>query len=114
MSLPVSPWCVEKHILRMAMRDRLPESVRTRSKTPLAGDPVLELLQHTDARWQDALDPAPLIEKYVDLGAVPSLAETQDADQVWSGMRPLCLNFWMRQQASRARVREPEEQHEVA
>ena len=38
--LPPVPWCTEKEILRQAMRERLPEAIRVRPKTPLSGDPM--------------------------------------------------------------------------
>src|SRR5262249_23166602 len=42
LSLPPVPWCVNKHILREAMKDKLPDAVVQRPKTPLAGDPALQ------------------------------------------------------------------------
>ena len=38
--LPPVPWCMEKELLRRAMRGRLPEAIRMRRKTPLADDPL--------------------------------------------------------------------------
>jgi asparagine synthase (glutamine-hydrolysing) len=37
--VPPLPWCINKTLLRQAMRGRLPESVRWRPKAPLAGLP---------------------------------------------------------------------------
>ena len=43
--LPSFPWCVSKTVLRLAMQTRLPETIRSRPKTPLAlsRDPFGEL-----------------------------------------------------------------------
>jgi asparagine synthase (glutamine-hydrolysing) len=39
-SFPPMPWFADKYLLREAMRGRLPDDVRLRPKTPLAGDPL--------------------------------------------------------------------------
>jgi asparagine synthase (glutamine-hydrolysing) len=114
LSLPASPWCVDKKLLRMAMHDRLPKSVRLRPKTPLAGDPVLELLQRADARWVDAFEATPALGRYVDRAAVPPVAFTRDPDKIWTDLRPLCLNFWLQHLTASGRVSRREEHHEVA
>lgn len=114
LSLPVSPWCIDKHLLRMSMRGHLPESVRRRPKTPLAGDPVIEILRHGDDRCPNAFEPAPLVDKYVDPRAVPPLTGTQSPDQTWTDLRPWCLNLWLQQQAEGGGVPSLEERHEIA
>jgi len=38
--VPPLPWCIQKHILRLAMRGRLPEPIRTRPKMSLSGTPI--------------------------------------------------------------------------
>jgi asparagine synthase (glutamine-hydrolysing) len=114
LSLPASPWCVDKKLLRVAMRDRLPEPIRLRPKTPLAGDPVLELLQRADARWVDAFEATPVLGRYVDRAAIPAIAGTRDSDKIWTDLRPLCLNFWLQHLSASGRVSRREEHHEVA
>lgn len=42
LSVPVVPWCRQKHLLRSALRGTLPEPVRRRAKTPLSGSPDYE------------------------------------------------------------------------
>jgi len=39
-AFPPMPWFANKYLLREAMRGRLPDDVRERPKTPLAGDPM--------------------------------------------------------------------------
>lgn len=95
LSVPPAPWCVDKTLLRVAMRDRLPDAVRQRPKTPLAGDPVFELLQRPDARWVDDFKPTPELGRYVDRGAIPPLAGANDVDESWINLRPLCLSLWL-------------------
>ena len=113
LSLPASPWCVNKKLLRMAMNGRLPESIRLRPKTLLAGNPVIELLQRADAHWVDAFEAAPTLGKYIDRAAVPPVAGARDSDQVWTDLRPLCLNLWLQQLTASGRVYRREEYHEA-
>ncbi len=67
LSAPTSPWCIDKHLLRRAMQNRLPRSVLERPKSPQVGDPrhpegrpLHELL----ATWLQA---APEIERYIQI-----------------------------------------------
>ena len=114
LSLPASPWCVDKKLLRVAMHERLPEPIRLRPKTLVAGDPVLERLQRADARWVDAFEATPALGRYVDRAAVPAVAGTRDSDKIWTDLRPLCLNFWLQHLTASGRVSRREEHHEVA
>jgi asparagine synthase (glutamine-hydrolysing) len=114
LSLPASPWCIDKKLLRVAMHDRLPESVRLRPKSPLARDPVRELLQRADAHWVDAFEATAVLGRYIDRAAVPPVAGTQNPDQIWTNLRPLCLNFWLQHLAASGRESRREEYHEVA
>ena len=114
LSLPVSPWCIDKQLLRMAMRDRLPEPVRLRPKAPLACDPVIELLQRADARWVDAFEANPALGRYVDRAVIPSLVCSRDPERIWTDLRPLCLNLWLQHLTAPNRASRPEEHHEVA
>ena len=49
LAIPPFPWFFEKILLREAMAQRIPERLRMRRKTPLAGDPVSAQLQKTGA-----------------------------------------------------------------
>ena len=66
LALPSYPWCVDKRILREAMRGRLPDAIRLRPKTPLAGDPVRMRRRWTMADAMRALAAAPDIDRFVD------------------------------------------------
>jgi asparagine synthase (glutamine-hydrolysing) len=113
-SLPAAPWCVDKKLLRTAMRGRLPESIRLRPKTLLAGDPVIERLQRPEAQWIDEFEATPALGRYVLRAAVPSLVGRRDQDRVWSDLRPVCLNQWLKRLTASKRAFPREEYHEVA
>src|ERR1044072_2912477 len=65
--LPSFPWCLSKHVLRPAMRARLPAPVRTRPKTPLAASPIAPLAQWSAARAIALFESTPAIERFVDV-----------------------------------------------
>jgi asparagine synthase (glutamine-hydrolysing) len=83
-SLPTHPWCVNKEIVRSAMRGRLPEEIRTRPKAPLAVD-----VQRLHGRWDAAaivntIGAAPAIAQYVDLGAFKRSVPSLDDPCTWA------------------------------
>lgn len=96
LAIPPIPWCVDKELLRVAMRGALPESIRRRPKAALAGDPLRAKLRGTDVQWLDRFDPAPELAQCVDRAAVPILAGGCDGQDPWLHIRPLSLNYWLR------------------
>jgi asparagine synthase (glutamine-hydrolysing) len=91
LSIPPIPWCVNKHILRVAMRGVLPDAVRLRPKAPLGGDPLhvgLEQMRDWPRR-----DPAPELASYVNTRLAPITDRYHGADP-WLNVRPLCLSYW--------------------
>jgi asparagine synthase (glutamine-hydrolysing) len=94
--LPSFPYCVNKHVLREAMRGRLPDAVRLRPKTPLAVVPETFHGQWPVAAAVRALAAAPGIEQYVDVRA---LASTVRPDTLFSDRAVLAavsLAMWLR------------------
>jgi asparagine synthase (glutamine-hydrolysing) len=95
LALPPFPWFFEKNLLREAMVGCLPESVRRRPKTPLAGDPLAEWLKRSEPNW---LTEAPWSEetsRYVSRSAMVPLIGAGEKDELSAAVRPLCLNFWL-------------------
>ena len=97
LSIPPVPWCVRKELLRRATRGVLPEAVRLRPKTLLAGDPVRELLRRPEARWVDEFEPAPALGRYVDRRAIPRLAGRALRPGDHTHLQPISLSLWLRQ-----------------
>lgn len=95
LSIPTTPWCVNKHILRCAMQDRLPAAVVNRPKTPLAGDPALQLSRRASVRWHDSFEVAPQLTRFVNLRLRRPLAEEETPDALWANLRLLGLNHWL-------------------
>jgi len=95
LAVPPFPWAFNKTILREAMAGRLPESIRQRPKTPLSGDPLIEMLRRPEAAWMDQSPWDEEIGRFVDLSVVPQLLYETDSTRAEASIRPLCLNFWL-------------------
>jgi asparagine synthase (glutamine-hydrolysing) len=94
LSIPTKPWCVNKHILRCAMKNRLPAAVLNRPKTPLAGDPALQLTRRAGVRWLDNFEVTPQLTRFVNLSQRRSLAE-ETPNELWANLRVFALNHWL-------------------
>jgi asparagine synthase (glutamine-hydrolysing) len=95
LSIPPVPWCVNKHILRLAMKDRLPAAVINRPKTPLAGDIVLQLVRDGSVRWLDSFEVNPQLKGFVNLNQRRSIADELTPDGLWASLRVFALNYWL-------------------
>ena len=95
LALPPFPWFFEKTLLREAMVGCLPESVRRRPKTPLAGDPLAEWLKRSapsgmsEAPWSEETS------RYVTRSATAPLNGVGESEELQAAVRPICLNFWL-------------------
>ncbi|MEO1087669.1 MAG: asparagine synthase C-terminal domain-containing protein, partial [Acidobacteriota bacterium] len=89
LGLPSLPWCVDKWALRLAQRGRLPGAVRSRRKTPLAGDPWPGVATPLRPLWSECIESAPELEEYFDLAAVDrALGGGRDDRAAWAAVGP--------------------------
>ena len=95
LAIPPKPWCVHKHILRSAMKDKLPPAVLNRPKTGLAGDPALQLTRRASVRWLDSFEVSPQLRAFVNLSRRRSIADEQTPDGLWASLRVFALNYWL-------------------
>lgn len=95
LAIPTVPWCVNKHILRSAMKDKLPGMVVNRPKTALGGDPALQLVRRTSVRWLDSFEVNPQLSDFVNLDLRRSIADEQTPDGLWASLRIFALNYWL-------------------
>ncbi len=102
LSLPPFPLFFEKRLLREAVAGRLPESIRTRRKSPLAGDPLVAHLREREIKWLDPRTWSEEMESYVDTSVLAALRRKRPSGTVEANFRPICLNFWL-QSARRVR-----------
>src|SRR5262245_1539567 len=104
MALPTLPVCVDKRLMRVAMRGLLPDQTLRRPKAPLVADPTPDQLKNCGRRlWQD-FTPVRALSQYVDL---PKYANRDfvvgsahprrlDSNLASLEMRPLSLNHWLK------------------
>jgi asparagine synthase (glutamine-hydrolysing) len=95
LSLPVVPWCINKHILRRALTSRLPPAILHRPKTPLASDPALHLVQRPSVRCLDRFEVNPQLARFVDLNRRRPVREEQTSDTRRASLRVFALNHWL-------------------
>lgn len=95
LSLPVVPWCIDKHILHHAMRDRLPAAILNRPKTPLASDPALHLAKRASVRCLDRFDVNPQLTHFVNLNRRRAVVDEQTSDGRRANLRVFALNHWL-------------------
>ena len=98
LSLPAVPWCVDKKLLRIAMKGRLPGQVCDRPKAPLAGYPVYELLQQQRAPRIELFDPGGEVKKYVNIDKFQRIWQRPDKlrpGEEYLITRPLSLALWL-------------------
>ena len=114
LAIPPIPWFMFKELARVAMRGILPEEVRLRPKTPLAGDPIGSLLQQPVVQWIDRFQPTPDLEKYAIRDAIPQIGGIELAvNEAWIDMRPLSLDQWLQNVNSFNSKSSQEEQYEL-
>ncbi|HEY9300792.1 MAG TPA: asparagine synthase C-terminal domain-containing protein, partial [Phormidium sp.] len=96
LAIPPVPWCLHKELLRVAGEGILPESVRLRPKSPLAGDPVSILLQQASLPWVDGFVPVPTLAKYLKQDALPLVTQIKsEAGEAWLSLYLVSLNYWL-------------------
>jgi asparagine synthase (glutamine-hydrolysing) len=102
LTLPSYPWCVNKEILRRAMRGRLPEEVRVRPKSPLAADATAVHGRWTVPQAARAIEAVPAMARYVDVRKFESMvsAEKVLTDAAPGTLAAVALATWLRQAAA--------------
>jgi asparagine synthase (glutamine-hydrolysing) len=94
--LPALPWCMDKRLVRLAMRDFLPKATIERPKAPLAQDPLR--LQVSQKKW----NPLPLGElsaaskELVDVSRLENCIRLSTGDLLYSNLRPVSLDRWLK------------------
>ena len=94
--VPPVPWCMEKELLREAMRGSLPEKIRCRPKTPRPVEPLDPFVE--SKRWSPLPlpDPPEELRTYVDWPRVSATLETATGSTLWIGLRPVSLSHWLK------------------
>ena len=93
LALPAVPWCVDKHIFRASMQDRLPRKVLRRPKTPLAVDPWAAWLNRHKEGLRN-FDFHPAVGQYIDENRFGDVIDQLDSDAYWFSLRVMILSHW--------------------
>jgi asparagine synthase (glutamine-hydrolysing) len=94
--VPPVPLCIDKQILREAMRGLLPESVRLRRKTPLAQSPLQLSMKKHSRSLEKPHALAKATERFVDASKLSGSDTTIDEEQLRSILPPLQLDRWLK------------------
>lgn len=95
-AFPPMPWFARKHLLREAMKGRLPEEVRRRPKTPMAGDPLRIVMRRSIGQLRDILDAVPEMVNFIDAAKLFGYLESDHGDGGSDLLAafPFCLAMW--------------------
>ncbi len=93
--LPSVPWCVEKELLRKAMKGHLPDTVLHRPKTVLRMDP-LEACQKRSTWTPAAFQPPMSILPYVNWLKYIETLEQLKGSLSWEILCPMALAHWLK------------------
>jgi asparagine synthase (glutamine-hydrolysing) len=96
LSLPPSPWCVDKRVLRDAMRTRLPAAVLSRPKTPLPGRPEHTMVARDRTDLLRHFAPCEVLGRFVDRKRLAQCLPEPNPDATWVNLRAVTLDRWLR------------------
>jgi asparagine synthase (glutamine-hydrolysing) len=93
--VPPVPMCIDKELLRRAMDGMLPDEIRFRRKTPLAGDPVAQQLKN--GSWAPRLGiPAQSTLQFVDWPRFTASLQNNPISYQAPELRAISLQYWLK------------------
>ncbi|HTS13043.1 MAG TPA: asparagine synthase-related protein [Candidatus Limnocylindrales bacterium] len=95
LALPPFPCFFEKRLLRESLSGRIPEDVRRRPKSPLAGDPLTAHVKAAGAPWSRPDRWCEEMDRFVVRSAIPQITGESYSEEACAAVRPFCLNFWL-------------------
>ena len=104
LAIPPFPWFFQKSLTRRALTGRLPAPILTRQKTPLQGDPLLQVLHQSDGVWPNLPAWTAQMDSYINHSKLVIPRGTITPEQASLDARPHCFNFWL-QSSSRVKYK---------
>jgi asparagine synthase (glutamine-hydrolysing) len=96
MRVPPVPLCLDKELLRRALRGLLPGDVLSRPKTPFQGDQVAMQIERDLWSPLPLSAPSPAIHKFVVWQKLSEVLENSPIRFPWANLRPISLMYWLR------------------
>ena len=96
--VPAMPWCMDKHLVRLAMRGSLPQETLSRPKSPLACDPLQAWSKQRDWSPLSVLDTinVNLFESMIDKGKLQNALAARTWLANYEDLRPVTLAWWLK------------------
>jgi asparagine synthase (glutamine-hydrolysing) len=94
--LPAMPWCMDKQLVRRAMKNLLPKETVERAKAPLARNPLE--LQVSQGKW-NALplrNFSTFLREVVDPMCLQNSLRSADTEHLYMNLRPISLDAWLK------------------
>lgn len=95
LAIPTMPWFFRKHLLREAMRGRLPEGTRKRPKRSEADDLVEAIRRDSSTLKGEFLVGAS--ERFFNISKLVEPTQNSDGESVSARVRAWCLSFWIKE-----------------
>ena len=93
--IPVIPWAMDKHLLRVSQAGILPDQLRLRPKTPVLQDVLL--LHASSGKWHpQTSDPPALLRTIVDWPRLVNCLNGCMDESLYTHLRPLALSYWLK------------------
>jgi asparagine synthase (glutamine-hydrolysing) len=93
--VPPVPGCMEKQLVREAMRGVLPDEVVLRKKTPLRKEPLDVFTK--ERGWRPQIPrPTERLREFVDWDKVNATLQNGSGSSLWADMRPISLDHWLK------------------
>jgi asparagine synthase (glutamine-hydrolysing) len=103
--VPPVPWCMNKELMRTAMKGLLPDEVRLRAKTPLRRDP---LLVHAEKHgWNVTLQDGACdrLRMFVNCKMLSATSHPALGLSLWADVRPIALDYWLKSVENNAGIK---------
>lgn len=96
LQVPPVPLCINKELLRLALRDLLPKEIRSRPKTPLIGNPLQIYVE--SGRWSPLplAEPAADIQSFVDWDKFGAALAAATGSAALKDLHVISLNYWLK------------------
>jgi asparagine synthase (glutamine-hydrolysing) len=101
--IPLIPWAMDKHLLRVSQAGILPDEIRLRPKTPVLQDVLV--LHASSGKWNPPTsEPPPLLRAMVDWRKVLESLDGCRNESLYIHLRPVALSYWLKDIENRGSI----------